>query len=421
MLPLSDRSRQQYDNLAQLLHWLMAILVIVVFGLGWYMTFLDRTDPATFQLYQIHKGIGVVILGLAVLRLLWRLTHAAPPLPDHMKGVERLVASAAHGLLYGLIFLQPVIGILQSNAANFPIVLFGQFELPALIGPNKVIEERLVGLHHLLAKILAVLVLAHIAAALRHHLILKDDVLRRMMPSAAVGLGVIILSAGILGPQFTSSLVTGGQQVERAQPEEGAAPIAPSTAGVEAVTDRAEAETSAAVPSDGAWAVEEDSALGFIARQQGAEVPGSFERFEAEILFDPADLENSRISVEIDVTSISTGYSDRDQMLNSASFFETATWPRAIFRSTAITAAGEGGYEAAAELTMRDVTKAVTLPFTLVIEDDPADPARELAHAQGELPVLRLDYGIGQGDWASTSTVADEVVITIDLRASRSK
>ncbi|NJO38387.1 MAG: YceI family protein [Rhizobiales bacterium] len=148
---------------------------------------------------------------------------------------------------------------------------------------------------------------------------------------------------------------------------------------------------------------------------------GGFGAFDAEIVFDPDDLDASRIAVDIDVTSIATGHSDRDKTLNSPSFFDTAKWPSAAFKSRTITATGDGTYEAAGQLTMRDVTREVVLPFSLVIEDDPDDPNAMLAHARGELPIQRLDYGIGQGDWASTATVADEVVITIDIRASRPK
>lgn len=396
-------------------------MIFVIFGLGWYMTDLDPIDPATFRLYQIHKGIGVLILALAVLRLLWRVTHQAPPLPETMKSWERFAASAAHWALYGLIFLQPIIGILQSNAANFPIVLFGRFELPALIGQDKAISETLLGLHHLFAKVMALMVLAHIAAALRHHILLKDDVLRRMLPGAAVGLAILLLAAGLLGPQFTSSMMASSSMPGKLDVAEQTETGNPSLPDAQSQAIDQQPTDPMPLSSDGAWVVEEGSALGFIAQQQGSPVQGSFERFDAEILFDVDDLENSRIRVAIDVTSITTGHSDRDKTLNSPSFFDTATWSGATFRSTGMSALGDDQYSVLAELTMRDVTKAVTLPFSLEISDDPDDPTRELARAKGELPILRLDYGIGQGDWASTGTVADEVVITIDLKASRTK
>ncbi len=418
---MTDRSVHRYDGVAQLFHWLIAIMIFVIFGLGWYMTDLDPVDPETFRIYQIHKGIGVTILALAVLRLLWRFTHPAPPLPETMKGWERFAATGAHWALYGLIFLQPILGILQSNAANFPIVLFGSVELPALIGQDKAMGERLVGLHHLVAKLMALLILAHIGASLRHHIMLKDDVLRRMLPGVAVGAAVIILALGFVGPQFmssTTSAVTDAASVDRAeQTETGDA----ATSTVLPATTEVQPDDPPSADTGVAWDVEEGSSLGFIARQQGSPVQGSFAAFDAEILFDPDDLENSRFHVDIDATSLATGHNDRNQMLNSPSFFDTKQWPAAVFRSTGISALGDDWYEAVAELTIRDMTKNVILPFTLEITADPEDPARELAHAKGELPIQRLDYGIGQGDWASTVTVADEVVITIEIKASRAK
>ena len=187
----------------------------------------------------------------------------------------------------------------------------------------------------------------------------------------------------------------------------------------------AEVETANAPPAggDGAasdgWTVEEGSNLGFIAMQQGSEVKGSFDKFDALIVFDADDLDNSRLDVDIDVTSINSGHGDRDKTLNSPSFFDTAKWPAAAFKSDQIVAKEEGQYEALGTLTIRDVTLDVVLPFALEITPSEDDPARELAHAKGELPILRLDYGVGQGDWTSTTTVADEVIITVDIMASR--
>ncbi|MGH1478247.1 MAG: YceI family protein [Geminicoccales bacterium] len=431
---MADQFEHRYGGIAQLLHWLIAIMIFVMFALGWYMTDLE-TGAEKFALYQIHKGIGVTILAVAVLRLLWRLTHPAPPLPVTMKGWERLAASGTHWVLYALIFLQPLIGILQSNAANFPIVLWGSIQLPALIGQDQAMEERLVGLHHLFAKAMALLILAHIGAAFRHHFMLKDDILKRMLPNGAIAVGVVVLAIGLIGPFF----VTPDEEPATAKVEvtgvvntdsSGDTTVSSEVANV---AETAEADQPAAsdpveqvaaaeedLPAD-AWIVDNGSVLGFLAFQQGSDVQGSFENFAAEIVFNVDDLVNSRLFVDIDVTSITTGHGDRDKTLNSPSFFDTVTWPRATFESKTITANGDGGFDVVADLTMRDVTKEVTLSFTLEIAEDPNDPTRELAEAKGELPIHRLDYGIGQGDWTSTTTVADEVVISIDIKASRAK
>jgi len=399
---LTEAASKGYGGVARALHWLTALLIFALFALGWYMADLELADPNKFRLYQIHKSIGITVFLLALLRLGWRLTHKAPPWPAHMAPWERFAAASAHWALYGLILLQPFLGVLQSNAANFPIVFWGGFELPALIGPDQALADILLSLHHLFANVIAGLVLLHVSAALRHHIQLKDDVLRNMMPSPGLGIGVVVLTLALLAPPFMLTKGAGPAQTVSSTDVEAAAPATDAVDVGEAI--------------GALWTIEDGSVLGFQARQQGSQVLGSFGAFDAEIVFDPDDLENSRINVDIDVTSITTGHGDRDKTLNSPSFFETERWPSAAFKSRSITAKGDGRYAAAGTLTMRDVTKDVVLPFTLSIEEG---AERLTAHAKGELPIMRLDYGIGQGDWASTVTVADEVVITIDIKASK--
>lgn len=172
---------RRYGAVAQTLHWVIALMIFAMFGLGYYMEDLPLGQQK-LELYGIHKSLGITIFALAVLRLVWRLTHPAPPLPSGMSALERRAAHAAHWTIYALIFVQPAIGFLQSNAANFPVVVWDVLPLPAVIGADEALGERLAGLHELVANVLAVLVLIHIAAALRHHFVLKDDVLRRMLP-----------------------------------------------------------------------------------------------------------------------------------------------------------------------------------------------------------------------------------------------
>jgi polyisoprenoid-binding protein YceI len=164
------------------------------------------------------------------------------------------------------------------------------------------------------------------------------------------------------------------------------------------------------------WQIEPGSRIGFTAFQQGSPVDGRFESFTAEISFDPDDLANSRVEVEIDAASITTGHKDRDTTLRSSGFFDVATWPTARFTSAEMTHKSGDSYAAHGQLTIRDVTRDVVLPFELTIEEN---DGRQLADAKGELTISRLDYGVGQGDWASTKTVGAEVVIRIQLRAMR--
>lgn len=163
------------------------------------------------------------------------------------------------------------------------------------------------------------------------------------------------------------------------------------------------------------WTLEDGSAIRFTAYQENAPVNGSFKDFAAEIVFDPGDLAASRVAIEIDTASVATGHKDRDTALRSSSFFDIKTWPSAAFVSDHLVHRGGDRYEAHGRLTIRDVTKEVVLPFELSIEEE---GTRRLAHARGELTISRLDYGLGQGEWASTKTVGPDVVIQIEITAS---
>lgn len=177
---------RRYGAVAQSLHWIIAILIFVMFGLGWTMTDLPL-GPDKIKTYNLHKSIGVLILALVAIRLAWRLYTPAPPLPAGMAGWERAAARASHGLLYLLLFAQPLIGIAHSGAANFPVVVFDSLTLPALVGPDEGLKKLLEGAHHWVGRVILALVLLHVAAALRHHFFVKDDVLRRMLPGRQGG------------------------------------------------------------------------------------------------------------------------------------------------------------------------------------------------------------------------------------------
>ena len=180
----SKAAAARYGGVAQALHWLVAALVLSQFGLGWTMSDLPLSQ-LKFDLYQLHKSLGLTIFALVVVRLAWRLGHPPPPLPTGLPAWERTAARTTHALFYVLLLVQPLIGLLQSNAANFPVVVWGILPVPALIGSDEGFAETLVEVHETVASVLLVLIALHVAAALRHHFLLKDDVLRRMLPAAA--------------------------------------------------------------------------------------------------------------------------------------------------------------------------------------------------------------------------------------------
>jgi polyisoprenoid-binding protein YceI len=168
-----------------------------------------------------------------------------------------------------------------------------------------------------------------------------------------------------------------------------------------------------------AWGVEEESRVGFIARQSGAPVEALFGSFEAEIVFAPDALGESRVAITIDMASVDSRNRERDDVIRSTALFDVATWPTASFEAEHFEAKGDDLYEAHGRLTLKGVTRAVVLPFSLTIAPDSQAPESLRAQAAGELTVRRLDYGVGQGLWQDTSVVADEVVIFIEINAMR--
>jgi cytochrome b561 len=176
--------QQRYTNVAIVFHWLIALLIIAAFTMGLVMTDMPGISPTKLRYYSWHKWAGVTILALATLRLLWRLAHAAPAYPDSMARWQKTAAHALHGALYVLMFAVPLSGYFYTLSAGFPVVYFGLFELPVLMGPDPALKPVLKAVHFWLNMTLAGAVGAHVLAALKHQFIDRDGVLKRMMPSA---------------------------------------------------------------------------------------------------------------------------------------------------------------------------------------------------------------------------------------------
>ncbi|MDD2721957.1 MAG: cytochrome b [Gallionella sp.] len=170
-----------YTFTAIRLHWLIFLLIFAAFALGLYMEDLPLS-PDKLILFNYHKWMGITVLLLAVLRLMWRLTHRPPELPGAMVGWERFAAHAMHYLLYALIFAVPLSGWLMSSAKGFQTVWFGVLPLPDLVGKDKELGKQLAELHEFVNYTMLALVVVHVAAALKHHFIVKDDILTRMVP-----------------------------------------------------------------------------------------------------------------------------------------------------------------------------------------------------------------------------------------------
>ncbi len=169
---------ERYSLVARTLHWIMAILILFNLWLG----LAHESLPRDWQVMPVHKSIGLTVLALTVLRLAWRLTHRQTPLPKGLPAWERLTAKVTHYSFYGLMLLVPLTGWVMSSAGIYPLNWFFLFDVPKFAVTK---DDAIVGFsaeaHEIFAFAWIALLILHVAAALRHHFILKDDVLRRML------------------------------------------------------------------------------------------------------------------------------------------------------------------------------------------------------------------------------------------------
>lgn len=172
----------RYNNVAILLHWLVALLIISAFALGVTMVDIPGLTPTKLKYFSWHKWMGVTVLGLACARLLWRLSHAAPAYPQLMRAREKLAAHAVHGALYVLMFAVPVSGYFYSLAAGVPVVYLGIVPLPVLMDASQEWKPVLKQVHYALNMALLAIVVLHVGAALKHLFINRDGVFKRMLP-----------------------------------------------------------------------------------------------------------------------------------------------------------------------------------------------------------------------------------------------
>lgn len=169
----------RYDNLAIAFHWLLALMLIASFCVGLYMSGLPFSIQRV-KLFNWHKWAGMTILGLTILRLLWRLGHAPPPIPG--PAWQQRAAKITHAAMYLLCLVIPMVGWAYSSAAGFQIVVFGVLPMPNILMVDPDLAKAIKPWHAWLAYALAALVALHVAAGLKHHFVDRDGLLRRMLP-----------------------------------------------------------------------------------------------------------------------------------------------------------------------------------------------------------------------------------------------
>jgi cytochrome b561 len=173
-----------WGALMRLLHWVIALGVIGLLAVGWWMGDLPN-GPRKIEIYKLHKSVGLTVLALMTLRIVLRLADRRRPTPPAMPAWQQRAADASHGLMYLLLLAMPLSGWLYNSASNFPLKWFDVFRVPALSGADPTLKAISGAVHEYAAIGLAVLVSLHVAAALKHHFLDRDRVLRSMLPFAS--------------------------------------------------------------------------------------------------------------------------------------------------------------------------------------------------------------------------------------------
>jgi cytochrome b561 len=379
-----------YTEVARILHWLIAGLIVLNYVLH-ELAEEAVSDAAELALWANHKSVGMTAFMLAVIRLIWRLTHKAPDLPASMSGWQVMVSKITHMVLYTLIFLVPLFGWLYSSASAYSVSWFNLFVFPDLVWDNESLAEVFEECHEIAAKVMFLIASLHILAALKHALLDRDGVFSRMSSVASVSLFVITFGGGILW-----------LNVKPATPAEVAA-TAPVT---ESATPTVSTPVDTTLPL---WTIDYDrSSISFTAEQAGAPFTGTWPAWEADIRFDAGNPDASSAQVLVDVTRAATGDDNRDGTLSSPEWFDSTAHPEVRYHTIAINTVEGGGFSATGMLRIRDTEYPVLLAFTHAKED-----GRDVI--LGTAALDRLALNLGTGDWADTAQVGQHVQVKIKV------
>ncbi|MGZ3297587.1 MAG: cytochrome b/b6 domain-containing protein [Asticcacaulis sp.] len=427
----SPETRRSYNPYIVVLHWTIAGLILFMIFLGWR---LGDHDSMRLSRTNLHKSVGILILLLSFVRLGIRLATKAPAEPP-MPGWQLLAAKTLHVGFYVIMIGMPLTGWLMVSTSAREIPFFG-IPWPHLPVPQtRETHELFETIHGLIAKLIIYLMVPlHVAAALKHQFIDKDEVVEHMVPGLTprpllnwrwiVPVGVILAAVGCGYGIYRGTPQQGGNQ----PPPEGSSPPAMSSAAAEGVSSAASASPVAAstVPASSAsssshaagvtkWTVDKSaSKIGWSTTFQGEAINGRFDQYDATIGFDPSQLEKSHVRISIALDSVVSGDEDRDGTLRSDQFFYTGKFPKAIYESSKFSHIGGINYVAHGFLTIHGISKPFDLPFALLTKDD-----RATVTALVDLD--RTAFGVGSGDYASTDAIPAKVNVAIKLRAKAAK
>ena len=417
-------SSEYYGLVSKLVHWITALLILGLLSVGFIMAQMDFSE-SKLQLYMLHKSFGLLVLALAFVRVFWKLFNSKVKSLDTHAGWEKALSKITHVFLYFLLFALPLSGWVMSSAGEFPVSFFG-LDVPALMGKDEGVFDASREAHEIMAFVLIGLVGLHMAGAFKHHFIDRDATLQRMsVKSLGLGGGVLVLL--VFGALWAFPALMAAGDVGRNLFKDASERVARAD---DTTSEHDESgDYSDTVTSVSAWDIDNDaSSLQFTATQYGSAFTGSFD-FDGEIYFDPENLEESRVSIEVDISSFESGSSDRDKQALSGDWFNEKDFPRSVFvaDSFSVVAGGDADVDAGADanadadyiaqgtLTVRGVSVDVALPFSLTFGEN--EDGERTARMTAEITLQRLDFKVGQGQWESTDAIANDVRISIVLMA----
>ncbi|SLN15747.1 hypothetical protein PEL8287_00679 [Roseovarius litorisediminis] len=406
-MPLSN-SASTYGAITKGFHWLTALLILTIIPVGLFANDLahDISNPDITAdeamiarakwLFSVHKTLGVTVFFVALARIMWALTQTKPGLLNGDRRAEAWAAETVHWLLYGSLVAVPLSGWVHHAATTgfAPIWWpFGQ-NLP-FVPKSLSLADFTATLHYILQWVLIGAIGAHIAGALKHHVIDGDATLRRMLPGRTPGQPTQ-QQPGHVAPFVTAVAIWIGALG-------GAAMLGWFTQSQAPTTPQA---TLAQVTSD--WQVQ-DGQLQILVKQLGSDVNGSFADWTADIRYDPSEGmgKQGEVTVIVSIGSLTLGSVTNQAM--GKEFFNAEAFPTATFSADLLR---EGdGHIARGSLTIRDQAVPVEMPFELTLEGD-------TAQASGSLSVDRRDFDIGMGT-QDAGTLGHDVQISFALTATR--
>jgi cytochrome b561/polyisoprenoid-binding protein YceI len=405
----------RYSLAAIILHWAIAALLAFQISVGWA---LEDLGARGFALYQLHKSVGIAILALTLLRIGIRYWK---PRPAKLEGGwQGALASTVHLGLYAFMLGAPLTGwaLVSTAKVKVPTLIFGIIPLPHLPLPASA-HGLAEGGHGLIAWLGIALILLHVAGALRHHLLMRDGLIWRMIPNRStallVGLPALILLGFALGrvilpaaAPVTAAVAPAAQEPEATAPAAAINNTEPDNSAVANEMIAEEEEEPVGPPP--AWTVQPGGTIGFAVGNDGQTISGRFAKWTAAIVMDPDHPETADIRVSIDMASASVDDAYQDGMLPGDEFFAVASHPTATFTAKGAEQTGANAYRASGRLSLKGVSKPQTIRFTLSGDG----PTRKVT---GTATIARAAFDVGNGD--SSGSLAPNVAVTFAFTAKR--